>query len=244
MFRSFAQQRRPENAPLLFETLLDPEETIAIDTALIWGEPEEAGPEIITDEHVGLRLTVGEGNALASRLALTAADLPAIRSTVERLLSTRLSNGEYRASAITFNLVLLDPSADGSVRAALLAIADKYPRDDLGAYRQLLATGLERLFLWETTPLLEPSRPDGAPPRWLGRAQTLVTSPLVAVPLYVSKEPRLGATNIPGVLPRLLGGVNVSTSELFTPEVAAAFPLGAFHGATAGWLGQRGPSAA
>ena len=243
MFRSFAPQRRPENAPLLFETLLDPEETIAIDTALIWGdEPEaEEGPEIITDDHVGLRLTVGEGNALASRLALTAADLPAIRSTVERLLSTRLPNGEYRASAIPFNLVLLDPSADGSVRAALLSIADKYPRDELGAYRQLLATGLERLFLWETTPLLEPSRPDGAPPRWLGRAQTLVTSPLVAVPLYVSKEPRLGATNIPGVLPRLLGGVHVS-SELFTPELAAAFPMGAFHGATAGWLGQRGPS--
>lgn len=243
MFRSFTQQqRRPDNAPLLFDSLLEHEETIAIDTAL-WDEPEEPTEhlDIVIDDYAGLRLTVGEGGALASRLALTEADLHAIRSTVERLLSTKQPDGTYRASAITFNLTLLDLNEDGSARAALLTIADKYPRDDLEAYRLLLAAGLNRLFLWENTPLLEPRRPDGAPARWLARAQTLVTSPLLAVPLYVSKEPRLGATNLPGVLPRLLGGAHIP-SDRFTPAVAAAYPLAAYHGATAGWLAQRGPS--
>ena len=73
MFRSFTQQqRRPDNAPLLFDSLLEHEETIAIDTAL-WDEPEEPTEhlDIVIDDYAGLRLTVGEGGALASRLALT-----------------------------------------------------------------------------------------------------------------------------------------------------------------------------
>ena len=173
MFRSFTpQQRRPDNAPLLFDSLLEHEEAIAIDTAL-WEEPEAPSEhlDIFIDDYAGLRLTVGEGGALAPRLALTEADLDAICSTVERLLSTKQPDGTYRASAITFNLTLLDLYENGSARAALLTIADKYPRDDLGAYRQLLAAGLERLFLWENTPLLEPRRPDGAPARWLAQKQ-------------------------------------------------------------------------
>ena len=165
MFRSFTQQqRRPDNAPLLFDSLLEHEETIAIDTAL-WDEPEEPTEhlDIVIDDYAGLRLTVGEGGALASRLALTEADLHAIRSTVERLLSTKQPDGTYRASAITFNLTLLDLNEDGSARAALLTIADKYLRDDLEAYRLLLAAGLNVCFSGKTLRSWSPAAPMARP---------------------------------------------------------------------------------